>query len=199
MTGMKHLGDALEEALTPNDGTLATAPTEAYAYLADAIRRFSINDGEFASPEEFGAAVERGRKSVEACWKVAESPIERLLAPWLVFQHYGLLLKGPAIARLDDAQTAIIERQVFICPQYKVPGARLDFALLAATKGGLLKVAVECDGKEFHDADRDYARDLRLSAKFGIPTIRASGSKIHENPAAVATRVGTLLANLAGD
>lgn len=56
-------------------------------------------------------------------------------------------------------------------PQFPVLNYFLDFANPAA------KVAIECDGREFHDARKDAERDERL-AKIGWTVYRLTGSEI---------------------
>lgn len=57
--------------------------------------------------------------------------------------------------------------------QYPVGPYNLDFA--NPTK----KVAIEADGKEFHDLDRDEARDTRLWKEFGWKVYRVTGTECH--------------------
>lgn len=55
-------------------------------------------------------------------------------------------------------------------PQYPIDGMILDFA------DPHKKIAIECDGKDWHDEEKDDARDSKLSAK-GWIVYRISGSE----------------------
>lgn len=57
-------------------------------------------------------------------------------------------------------------------PQYPVLNYRLDFGNPA------LKIGFECDGKDFHDINRDYDRDQRLW-EAGWRIFRCTGSELH--------------------
>lgn len=59
-------------------------------------------------------------------------------------------------------------------PQYPVNGVFVDFANPVA------KIAIECDGKEFHDEAKDAERDRKLRA-FGWIVYRISGSDCYKN------------------
>lgn len=69
-----------------------------------------------------------------------------------------------------DAWDTIREFCLPLFPQYPVHGVILDFA--DPTK----KIAIECDGKRWHNAQADAARDARL-AGFGWKTYRIPGSE----------------------
>lgn len=62
-------------------------------------------------------------------------------------------------------------------PQVKVPPYRLDFALVSRN----FKLAIECDGYEFHSSEvqisSDNSRDLELACK-GWIVVRFTGSRI---------------------
>lgn len=58
---------------------------------------------------------------------------------------------------------------IVMYPQYPVGGVFVDFANPVA------KVAVECDGKQWHDPEKDAIRDAKL-AKLGWKVYRISGS-----------------------
>jgi superfamily I DNA/RNA helicase/very-short-patch-repair endonuclease len=68
--------------------------------------------------------------------------------------------------------------------QYGVSRFRLDFAFPERA------LAVEADGRGWHDADRDAARDLRLS-ELGWETMRFSGSRIWREADACAQEILT--------
>lgn len=57
-------------------------------------------------------------------------------------------------------------------PQYPIEGAILDFAHIG------LKIAIECDGKDWHEEGKDKKRDLRLMES-GWKTFRIKGSEFY--------------------
>lgn len=69
-----------------------------------------------------------------------------------------------------DAWDTIREYCLPFYPQYPVHGVILDFA------DPVKKIAIECDGKNWHDAEKDSARDVRL-ASYGWKTYRIPGSE----------------------
>ena len=96
--------------------------------------------------------------------KQTESPIESKLLYW--FRKYHLPVEI----------------------QYEVPPYRLDFALI----NGNTKIAVECDGKEFHSTleqkDRDRIRDEFLKSH-GWIVERFTGHEIYEQPWNIAKKI----------
>jgi hypothetical protein len=99
-----------------------------------------------------------------------ESPIERKMLDALA-PHFPGVLDGSVVG---DAGCLEL--------QYQAVGYRLDFAII-----GDRKVAVECDGHDFHDrtkeqAARDKSRDRRLIAD-GWTVLRYTGSEIHKDAA----------------
>lgn len=110
----------------------------------------------------------------------------------LVGWFYDVLrdgLRSPLNVGLDGCWTAMIR------PQVKIGPYRLDFALVAAAlshdceapeKMPLLKIAIECDGHDFHErtkeqAERDRARDRFLQGE-GLTVLRFTGSEIWRSP-----------------
>lgn len=144
------------------------------------------------------AAIARGTASVERGWEVAESPIERLLLPFLVFQDYGALGSPATVATPEQGPSEMPTGSVFIFPQFGILRYRLDFLVVGSLRDGRqLAFAVECDGRDFHNVGHDWHRDNALR-EVGVLTIRATGSEIHASPASVATRLGWQFAEWAG-
>lgn len=69
-----------------------------------------------------------------------------------------------------DAWDTIRNLALPLFPQYPVYGSILDFA------DPKKLIAIECDGKKWHDQDKDAARDARLAAR-GWTTYRITGSE----------------------
>lgn len=84
------------------------------------------------------------------------------------------------IVWLDDSDQH--ERAIYFYRSVSVLTYRADFIL----ETGVRKLAIECDGREFHDRTKqqaayDRARDREL-LQLGIPTIRFTGSEIVHSP-----------------
>jgi very-short-patch-repair endonuclease len=76
---------------------------------------------------------------------------------------------------------------VSIEPQAPVGPYFADFLLSLRGR----RLAVECDGREFHSSDEQRRRDQQRDEFFlrrGIPTLRLTGAQIHENATACARR-----------
>lgn len=77
---------------------------------------------------------------------------------------------------------ALIRRKISVIPQYEIDGYRVDFAWI--TVDGV-RIAIECDGKNYHSAieDRiwDREKDIYLKQK-GWKVMRFQGWKIMKNP-----------------
>lgn len=88
--------------------------------------------------------------------------------PYAWEEPFGMVNMTP-IERLmwcDIRQTGIV-----MYPQFPVLNFFLDFA------NPIAKVAIECDGKEFHDRKKDEERDARLR-DIGWTVYRLTGSEI---------------------
>lgn len=140
------------------------------------------------------------RSDAEAAYEegivLCESPIEIWLLPWLIsaghclskYHHFPIIKLATDLS--DDNPIGII-------PQFSLIRYRLDFVVCKYFKKNAALVAVECDGADFHDPKKDAIRDAKVLAE-GVPIIRASGSDIMRNPAAVARRVMANLLNQTG-
>lgn len=129
--------------------------------------------------------------------RLTESPIERILLPWLIVQDYWPMRADPASLFMRDTDRVPPPSDLFIAPQFEFGGYRMDFALVARKHRRIQIVAVECDGAEFHEPVKDRERDAYFAA-FRIPTIRAAGREIIDTPQRVAHRVAHILADWAG-
>lgn len=130
--------------------------------------------------------------------KLCESPIEeRLLAAMM---NDLMVLDGQAhtTVRKQFDVTEYKYRETLIVPQYEAGRYRLDFAVFwYREKCGLLKLAVECDGHDFHEktkeqAKRDKSRDRYLMAE-GWMTARFTGSEIFNDADECAMEVGNIM------
>jgi very-short-patch-repair endonuclease len=147
-------------------------------------------------PAAFASAIERGKGTIEKGAALCESPIEKHVLPWLVFENYDALLTFPALVHDVKADRLPPRTAVMIVPQLAFVRFRVDFALVGRWKGKTKIVAVECDGAGYHGAARDRARDEYLAA-WGIETVRAMGSEIKHDPRCLTSRAARLLVDWA--
>lgn len=114
-----------------------------------------------------------------AAWRASESPIEERLALHLF-----------NLPRAEVGQATIVAQRPVTTDSGDY---RLDFAFECDGK----RVAVECDGHEFHErtkeqAARDKARDRSLVAA-GWQVLRFTGSEIWADPGKCASEVGAVI------
>jgi hypothetical protein len=159
----------------------------------DAISRFKtrcalqgLSDEETA--RQFGRASAEMARGMDAC----ESPIERALLPWLVFQDYGTLHSAPARIHVAKDEALMPVGPVVIVPQMAFVRFRVDFGIVARAHGCMRIFAVECDGGDYHLADKDRKRDVYLKS-WGIETIRLDGRAIYRDGKAAGDTVALRL------
>lgn len=131
--------------------------------------------------------------------KHVESPIEQAMAEALFlklftngmnpFIHYSSI--EPITAR--DGEYLIILQQ---CES----GYRVDLALVCGLSVPPIKIAIECDGHDFHEktkvqAARDKMRDRVLSLKFDA-ILRFTGSEIFNNAWGCAEQVEEVMVSV---
>lgn len=135
--------------------------------------------------EEFAVVFAKVRSEYGLAQTLCESPIERaVLAAFMTANWH--FLDNPFVPVVDVRQKGKLpDMPIVLIPQFVVMNYRLDFAIAARGKDRAFVWAVECDGKEFHDAQADYERDMNLTA-LGIRTVRLSGSSIYKDPMAAA-------------
>lgn len=151
----------------------------------------------------------RGKAVFNAC----ESPIERqMIIGWMFSSRFKVMFNDFSIAvyTADEEYQDLASPDFVIEPQvefdFEQDGnpfstsidagifARVDFLVRPYSTKHTWKLAVECDGHDFHErtkeqAARDKSRDRRL-ARCGVVTVlRFTGSEIHENPRACAEEV----------
>lgn len=133
---------------------------------------------------------ESAKAFFERALAVCESPIEKLLLPWILCQEYSFFRHMPLVL-LPGESEMLQPRSVALVPQLPIGKYRVDFAL-AATRGGPIRfVIIECDGEEYHqDVHRDIKRDARLLwHKQVLDVVPISGKEIWRDPKAAATEV----------
>lgn len=184
MRGMQNLDDAIRGTL---DGFLAAGKLPDLAQvpspwsfnfdLASAVyekRALSLG----VHPSFVKSSVALAEDMIKGYISICETPIEKIFLPWLVFADYGPdILTTPALV-FDHRKTGLApDCDLFIVPQFRFAGYRLDFAIFYKTKSGTRILCVECDGGDYHDRTRDNFRDKELS-RYGVETVRLSGSEI---------------------
>lgn len=113
---------------------------------------------------------------------VCESPIERLLLVELLFAPYGYGGR-PRIVTECGPSSRVTDDLILIVPQHEVGEYRLDFAMFVRwQKPAMLRIAVECDGHDFHERTKEQAahdkrRDRAITAA-GWICLRFTGSEI---------------------
>jgi hypothetical protein len=121
--------------------------------------------------------------------RLCDSPIERdLLAALLTTDWAYFATENALVHDAKDYDEAFPASNVVIVPQMQIARYRLDFGLVLRRGDRRHIIAVECDGKDFHQFDRDNARDGYL-VSFGIQTIRRTGSDIFTMPLRGATLI----------
>jgi very-short-patch-repair endonuclease len=135
-------------------------------------------------PDEREAGVQEYKRGISLC----ESPIERRLFPWLIFQAYNCFEPRHPCVLLPGESEKLKPCTVAVIPQLPIGRRRADFALAARRDGPIRFVIVECDGEEFHkDVEKDIARDaefMRLDRVLDVHPI--TGKEIHRNAEAAA-------------
>lgn len=184
----KQIGEPLRDALsraagTPSDGTETRVWATAEKCIAGVASEYQYD----------------ARLSIEQGLLACESPIERLLLPHLVCQSYGEQFRGPARVALGPELPQ--RTGVTIFPQHKLPGARLDFAIVAAIVLVHRPVRwrawiVECDGRDFHDVKQDRLRDASFGV-LGVETVRCYGANIWQRADYEASRVALMVSEWA--
>lgn len=136
--------------------------------------------------------LESGRLVYNKAISLCESPIEKRFLPWLIFNtHDGLTDTITDVFDPKDEAFPPTSR-MFLVPQMPFLRYRADFALIYRSGLRSVILAVECDGKDFHNAKTDLLRD-GFFACFGIRTIRLTGSEIWNEPWKAAHRITVAL------
>ena len=142
------------------------------------------------------SVLERLNSEYEEAAARCDSEIEKIMLAALMFMNSGWHDSAPTAVRVGRRGQGV---QVVIYPQKEVGSYRVDFAVHAEFGDMLptVKVAVECDGHEFHEktkeqAARDKARD-RVLATSGYTVLRFTGSEIYRDAPACAEQVASVI------
>ncbi len=120
---------------------------------------------------------------VDDLHKVCESPIEKLFASGLVAETLLYDRIGLRVDFVDDGDfQGASSEYVTIIPQHKTVKYRVDFYFEVIGHAGPIKLAVECDGHDFHERTKEQARRDRSMDRWlqsqGIAILRFTGSEI---------------------
>lgn len=179
LAGLMHQLESRVEGVNPLPGH----PGRGFDLLRDGRSRLHVKHVEGQSRAEreeevWTRALAEYRKGERIC----ESPIERdLLAALLTADWSYFYTENAVVHDEKNFNETFPEAHVVIVPQMHVARYRLDFGLVLQ-RGDVRRIlALECDGKGFHDLSRDLDRDVYLFS-YGIQTIRRTGSEIYRTP-----------------
>lgn len=172
---MKPIG-----AIFPDITFAADIKSAAAALLMDCAERAR---GDFARLGYVGEPAEKlidaARVSILQSLPLTESPIEQIMLVALALMVVPGFDCLPAIHDVSSGEAWPV-RPIVVVPQFVIARYRLDFLVV----GNANMIAVECDGREFHDSrqqrQNDADRDDYLT-NFGIRTVRYSGSWLTRN------------------
>lgn len=130
-----------------------------------------------------------------------ESPIEEMFALGILRQLHNshIVCEDFGISSVvpNDEWDGVVA--TLVRPQVRVLEYRVDFLVcrMRPSESWQYKVAVECDGHDYHHANKEQVdRDNKRSAdllSYGIATVRFSGSRLYKEPNICAMEVMDLL------
>ncbi len=189
-----HAGDAIKRALRDVVNGLKEQSRDLRSEYGNQILQIRLASEKFQalsrsrgmSAEMIGTGCDFAISEISKGNELCESPIERLILPWLVMQDYGVHLQPwPAAVHIPKQELVLPKGGVVIVPQFAFARFRVDFAVVGRHRQHSKIVAIECDGESYHDAERDRLRDEYL-ASWNIKTIRSRGASISRDPSALA-------------
>lgn len=182
--GGMTIGNAIQVALHGmTDGALKTHPGFGSTILGEGMYR-CVNAvmAQGASGDDAKAkATERYNRFAS----FLESPIERNMAAALLtanWSDFGIDVPQVHFAA-KDGDNFVPTGPVTLIPQLAFARNRIDIAVFIRSDDDWHRiVAIECDGKAYHqDVNADRARD-GYYASWGIPTIRFTGTDLRNSP-----------------
>lgn len=132
---------------------------------------------------------DRFQEQIQAIADLCRSPIEGRLAVALL----GTVLFPQAHYAFTRCSPKDGDYGIFVVPQMPVGKYYADFAIFCRYAFDEVRLAIECDGHDFHEktkeqAAHDKARD-RFFLQSGWPTMRFTGSEIFRDADACANQV----------
>lgn len=111
-----------------------------------------------------------------------DSPIEKHLLDAMALNRDLRHERFDPVVLLKGERPVFGAQAIQIAPQFRVGVYRLDFAVLLAGPHYMAKLAIECDGHEFHSQTKEQAAHDRMKdravATAGWPVLRFTGSEI---------------------
>lgn len=161
----------------------------------DASKYLELRLEPVCSRLELEQICDRAHTEIRRGLKLCESPLERRVLPYLVCQDYQGLESGYASVHVPKTDAFLPPGGVVVVPQMAFMKFRADFGLVAFKKGFRFIVAIECDGKDYHNAEADAARDAYFLS-WGIPTVRATGKDVYKQARSIAAQAADALLKL---
>lgn len=118
-------------------------------------------------------AIARIVAAIDDLHKVCESHIEILALAKLMATNVSAEGQMPSYPFATKVRTP--SKFVTITPQVKLGSYRADFVIDGLSGKAFI---VECDGRDFHNADADARRDANIEREFGMKTFRITGKEI---------------------
>lgn len=173
-------------------------------WLARAIGRWVVNnfrDGD--DPESTALALARRANKAWEDWlyylrEYCGSPIEAIIFAYALFSVDGY---GEVSWEPFPGQNPPPDFGTVFGVQEQIGRYRVDFLFTSYCDTHVRKLAVECDGHDYHErtkeqAARDRARDRKLTSQ-GITVMRFTGSEIYKDPAGCVEEIEGMLAQMA--
>lgn len=199
LANMAHISDVLastlhevEQANASDKDRIRTHPGKGHSTVKFGLPRLlgraeAIGLSGDALDQVEQKAIDQFAKGSPLC----ESPIERSMLGALLTGDWGDIGALPPV--VHDASRSSSEMlpvaPVVIVPQMAFVRFRLDFAVLVVKRGRFQIVAVECDGKAFHqDAIKESTRVAYLNS-WQIPVFKFTGSELYDDAINSADRV----------
>ena len=189
------IGDALDYLMTEGDRldgyqSFWQSPDVAVVGFLKRMGR-SILKGEDAIDHELKDACAewpgREQEIKEAVGRASpfcESPIERVLLPWLLTRPYHPFEFKPLVL-LPGEGNKLEYGQIALVPQMPLGRFRADFVLAGKGREFVRFFIVECDGADYHeDKEEDAARDAQIRRENSRvkDIIRLTGGQIMNHP-----------------
>jgi very-short-patch-repair endonuclease len=176
------------------------------AYLKEEATFFEAFGEEFATALGKPAVIARRQHKLEwvrarfihAAANLCQSPIEQLALAGLVWSGDGYA-HPPAEIWDPKIHFGKMQSDIAIVPQHYIGDHRVDFAIsIRVVAKEEIKIAVECDGREYHQAKEQMDRDTRRNRDLQIAgwnLLRFTGSEIWRDYKKPANDVNKLVIN----
>jgi very-short-patch-repair endonuclease len=136
---------------------------------------------------------------LELLLELCESPIEKIFGAALLHDLLACPeFKFTFIENQSDWVPHGVDDNVLFA-QYKIGRYRVDFFVYFEMKDGPIKIAIECDGHDYHERTKEQARNDRSKDRWfqshGYRILRFTGSEIWKDPVECAEQVLKLIWN----